>query len=321
MSSARIAALRAELRSRFPTAQPVEDAPQGALPTGVPALDRLLPHSGLPRGRVSEWVAALSGGSATLLRSLVRETLGRDGAGSPVGLVDAGRTLAAQDWLEMAQAGNGRGGRGGRGGHGLTLVRPLDPRDGPWCAEILLRTGAFGLVVLDGVAVSARAAPRLAHRVREAGCAFLMVRPEPRIEAGSGGENGHSGAAIRLSLSPAPVNEPGDRHSARAGDRHSARAGDRHSARAVDRHSARAGAPASARRGARSPEIAPANDPWSPDMRPIAADSVRRITATLVKGGPHEQVELSCVLPPSYRLCAHPLVPDRRGGARRGRSW
>ncbi len=42
---------------------------------------------------------------------------------------------------------------------------------------------------------------------------------------------------------------------------------------------------------------------------------------TLTKGGPPTRVEIPHERHPTYRLCAHPLVPDRRGGARRGRSW
>ena len=212
------------------------------------ALDQLLPHGGLIRGQITEWVAARSGGSATLLRHLVTHAVRQ---GEQVALVDAGRTLAAADWVEAAQTG------------ALTVVRPPDPRDGPWCADLLLRIGFFGLVVLDGVDLPKRAAGRLSHLTREAGSALLVVRPD-------GAEHGGGSAlsTVRLELM-AP-------QSPRAGE----------------------------------------NTAPCPSAPPRSAP----ITATLLKGGAPAQVEVPRETVPSHRLCAHPLVPDRRGGARRGRS-
>jgi len=203
-----------------------------------------LPQGGLPRGQVTEWVAARSGGSATLLRQLVWHTVQSE----KVALVDAGRTLAAADWVEPAGTG------------ALTFVRPGNSRDGPWCADLLLRTGLFALVVLDGAAPPRQIAQRFAHLARESSSALLVVLPS---DAGRRG-GGATLASVRLRLTPT------------------------------------------------SPALA-GNNTTPPRNVPI--------TAALIKGGTPAQVEVPRETVPTHRLCAHPLVPDRRGGARRGRSW
>lgn len=253
MASASVTALRTALRARFPASHTLE-APRGILSTGVADLDAILPHGGLPKGRITEWIVARGGGGATLLRALVNETLR---TGQAVAIVDAGRTLAAGDWVALAQRNT------------LTIVRPATPGDGPFCAELLLRTGAFGLVVLDGVGLGAQLGARLAHRAGEAGCALLLLRPSGCVWLGQG----QGGASLRLRLAPRAA-PPGDR-AARA-------------------------------RRARAP------------LSPVP---VRPIIATLVKGGPHEEVTLRCASSETNRLCAYPRVPDRRGAARRGRTW
>jgi hypothetical protein len=244
--AARVSALQDVLRARFPAAAPdIAPRAEGVLDTGVEALDRLLPRGGLPRGQVTEWVVARSGGSATLLRRLVLHWARPD---EKVALVDAGRTLAAADWVTPARSA------------ALTFVRPPEPQDGPWCAELLLRTGGFSLVVLDGVGLRARAAQRLSHLARESDNALLVIRPTWTPDrAGRGGL-----ATVRIRLLPAD-----------------------------------------------SPLLGPGKTP------PVRAP----ITAALTKGGAPAQVEVSRETIPTHWLCVHPLVPDRRGGATRGRSW
>jgi hypothetical protein len=234
-------ALQDALRARFPAATQVAPRPGDVLSTGVEALDRLLPLGGLPRGQITEWVAARSGGSATLLRRLVLHQLRQD---TKVAIVDAGRTLAAGDWVLPAHQ------------EALTFVRPADPADGAWCAELLLRTAGLALVVLDGVGLSEGVAQRLSHLTRESGSALLVVRPT--------WAHGNGLAPVRLRLDPAspPLTGPG-----------------------------------------RTP----------PQRAPLVA--------ALIKGGAPARVEVSRETVPTHRLCAHPLVPDRRGGAVRGRSW
>jgi hypothetical protein len=242
----RLTSLRAELRARFPSATPLEAPAADGLSTGLPALDRLLPHGGLPRGQVTEWVAERSGGSATLVRQVSLATAAR---GEPVAIVDARATLAAADWVEAY----------GRGG--IVLVRPDDPADAAFCAEQLLRSGALALLVLDGVAPGEQLAQRLALLAREHETAVVLVLPAD-LAAGRGGS---PLAAVRLRLAPPP---------------------------------------------------APATPPGPPGLRePVP------LRVALRKGGPPDDLEVPRVCEPSHRLCAHPLAPDRRVGARRGRSW
>lgn len=258
----RLSALRGALARRFPAALPVWEERAEVMPTGVADLDRILPGGGLPRGRVTEWLCARSGGSATLLRALLQAALGR---GDAVALVDGGRTLAASEWVEVAREGE------------LTVVRPPEPGDALWCAELLVRSGAFALVVLDGLAVPLSLAPRLAHQVREAGCVFLLIRPE---WAGARSAQGQGSASLRLVLTPHPP----------------------------------------AGLAPRPPAGLAPRPPALPPAFP-APEASCGLTASLVKGAPPDHTEIRCVLPAPNRLCAHPLVPDRRGGARHGRSW
>jgi hypothetical protein len=69
-----------------------------------------------------------------------------------------------------------------RGPHGR-----LEPVHGAWCADVLLRSGAFALVVLDGAPMLARGvAVRLTRLAREADAAFLVLGDDalgPRPES------------------------------------------------------------------------------------------------------------------------------------------
>jgi RecA/RadA recombinase len=104
-------------------------------------------------------------------------------AGVWVAYVDATRTLAPRDWAEAearavaaaARSPLDRGGGGGEGGR-LWVVRPHDPARAAWCADVLLRSGAFGLVVLDGAPPLSRAiAVRLTRLARESDAALVAV--------------------------------------------------------------------------------------------------------------------------------------------------
>lgn len=115
-----------------------------AVPTGVGSLDALLPRGGLPRGRGTEWAGPRSCGKTALLRAV----LGRlRAAGEPVAVVDGARTLYAPDWEEP---GSGKG--------LFWVVRPPSRKEAAWCADLLLRSAAFGAVVL-------LSADRLRHSV------------------------------------------------------------------------------------------------------------------------------------------------------------
>ena len=179
------------------------------LPTGVTALDTVLPGGGVPRGRLTELLAPAGLGKTTIARSLVAATI-RGGGG--VAWIDATRTLDPRDWAaqpmaNLARRGNGgsgaTGARGAAGTHAaseafgafdaLWVVRPGDPSRGPWCADLLLRSGAFALVVLDGAPVLPRAvAVRLTQLARESDAALLLL--------GEGTRASEVGGALRLRL-------------------------------------------------------------------------------------------------------------------------
>ncbi|MDQ6887163.1 MAG: AAA family ATPase [Gemmatimonadota bacterium] len=155
------------------------------LPTGLDALDGALPGRGVPRGRLTEFVGPRGSGKTTVLRQLVRTTIA---AGLRVGYVDATRTLAPRDWVPLAEENE----------EGLWVVRPKHPARGAWCADILLRSAAFGLVVLDGAPQLSRAvALRLTRLASDTGAALVVV----------GDDEGSAtlvGGALRLRVKPAP---------------------------------------------------------------------------------------------------------------------
>jgi len=83
--------------------------------------------------------------------------------GLGVAYVDAARTLAPADWAHLAR------------GH-LRMVRPPEAARGAWCADVLLRSGAFVLVVLDGAPPLTRPqALRLVGLAREKDAAFVLI--------------------------------------------------------------------------------------------------------------------------------------------------
>ena len=146
------------------------------MPTGVAELDAGLAGGGLPRGRLTEVVGARGSGKATLLRRIVAETLEHSGW---VAYIDATRTLAPRDWASLCRD------------EGLWMIRPRDPTRAAWCADVLLRCGAFALVVIDSAPVLSRnVAVRLTRLAREAGAALVV--------AGDEGGGSLLGGAVRL---------------------------------------------------------------------------------------------------------------------------
>ena len=155
------------------------------LPTGVAVLDTMLPGGGVPRGRLAELLAPAGLGKTTIARSLVATTI-RSGGG--VAWIDATRTLDPRDWAAQSITGDSQGVF-----DALWVVRPGDPARGPWCADLLLRSGAFALVVLDGAPVLPRAvAVRLTQLARESDAALLLL--------GEGTRASEIGGALRLRL-------------------------------------------------------------------------------------------------------------------------
>jgi hypothetical protein len=159
---AEVMELRRQLERRFPDAQPVRLGTTGAVATGIGALDGALPAGGLPRGRVTLWQPG--GGATAVLRS----------ACAAVGV---GGERAA--WVESGEGGR-RGGvltyAAGSGAGGALLFRPPS-REAAWCAEELLRSGGFVLVVLKGrgEGLGDGEGIRLGRAAREGGGAVVVV--------------------------------------------------------------------------------------------------------------------------------------------------
>jgi len=146
--------LREALARQYPGALPLVYRTAPAVQTGLERLDRLLPSGGIPRGRVTVWVPG--GGATAVLRSACRSVLGQ---GERAAWVDGDRTLAGDAWPE-----------------GAVLVRPVTAESACGCAEELLRSGGFALVVLMIEALRLeRVAARLGRAVREGGGGFVAV--------------------------------------------------------------------------------------------------------------------------------------------------
>lgn len=237
------------------------------LATGVEALDAGLAGGGLPRGRLTEVVGARGSGKATLLRQIVEQTLSEAGW---VAYIDAMRTLAARDWAHLGDE------------EGLWMIRPRDSSRAAWCADVLLRCGAFALVVIDSAPVISRGvAVRLTRLARESGAVLVI--------AGEEGSGSLLGGAVRL-------------HVQRAESR---------GRRAESREQKE-------RRGPADPPSSALHSLPSALHPPPRRE--RRMTILVEKGWggrTHRTVEVSCAIGVARRLCTHPEVPDRRGVARR----
>ena len=139
------------------------------VPTGLVALDDVLPGGGLPRGRATEWLGPRSCGKMALLRQALCAI---HDFGEPVAVVDAPRTLYAPDWVGRSERSTA-----------FWIVRPPQG-EAAWCADLLLRSGAFGAVVLDGAGLSPvpmrhGIAVRLQRLAEEAGSILIMITELP----------------------------------------------------------------------------------------------------------------------------------------------
>jgi recombination protein RecA len=132
-----------------------------AIPTGITVLDAVLPGGGLPRGRLTELAGPAGSGKTTIARAIVEATVADRGW---VAYVDAQRTLDPRDWAHLGDA------------EGVWMIRPHDATRAAWCADVLLRSGAFALVVLDGAPALTRSnAVRLTRLARDANCVLLVL--------------------------------------------------------------------------------------------------------------------------------------------------
>jgi hypothetical protein len=137
-------------------------APFTGLPTGIEALDRAL-AGGLPRGRLTEITGPLGSGKTSLVRHIVTRSNQR------IAYIDAARTLVPRDWAHVST---------------LWVIRPPTPQRGAWSADVLLRSGAFGLVVLDSAPPLTRAVTmRLLQLARESDAVLLVLSEKPELDA------------------------------------------------------------------------------------------------------------------------------------------
>jgi hypothetical protein len=185
--------LRRELERRFPDAQPVRAGTTGAVATGIGPLDQALPAGGLPRGRVTLWRPG--GGATAVLRSAVEAAMAGgeravwvDGAGVISGAYwggigrAAGRESVGPEAAEDGAADSESSGGAGPAASLPLLFRPADPVNGAACAEELLRSGGFALVVWTGGGAGGSGrgladgeGVRLGRAAREGGAAFVAV--------------------------------------------------------------------------------------------------------------------------------------------------
>ena len=137
------------------------------VPTGLRVLDDLLPDGGLPRGRIVEWSGHSSSGKTAVLRASL-ESLRRDG--ESVALIDGTRALYAPDWVRLV-SGEGE----------FWIVRPGSAPEATWCADLLLRSGAFGAVALrigePAATLGRGASVRLQRLAEEAAAVFVTMGP------------------------------------------------------------------------------------------------------------------------------------------------
>jgi hypothetical protein len=149
-----LAELRSTLELRYGSTLPVAYRTAQAVGTGVAELDALLPGGGLPRGRLVAW--APGGGATAVLRSACRAALDR---GERAAWVDVAGTVTADYWDAR-----------------VLLVRPGGEAEGLECAEVLLQSGGFAVVVVSGAAErSAREGVRLTRSARAGGSALVLV--------------------------------------------------------------------------------------------------------------------------------------------------
>ena len=154
------------------------------LPTGIAVLDAALSGGGVPRGRLTEVIGTRGSGKTTLVRELVATAIA---VRRWVAYVDASRTLSPRDWGGAAMGASGL----------LWVVRPQQAARGAWCADVLLRSGAFGLVVLDGApALSREVAVRLTRLAQESDAAFVLMQDSEDRRRGQ-----ITGSAVRLRVS------------------------------------------------------------------------------------------------------------------------
>jgi hypothetical protein len=153
--SAEVAVLRETLARRFPDALPARHGTTEVAPIGVGEMDAILPGGGLPRGKLSVW--APGGADTALLRAACMAALAR---GERAAWVDGPGVLTGEGWPER-----------------ILLARPRSALDASACAEELIRSGGFGLVVLVGGEEDDAVRLRISRAAKEGGGALVALSP------------------------------------------------------------------------------------------------------------------------------------------------
>lgn len=140
----RLRSLRHELRQRFPKSHPTHQLSpskasflkgKGPWPTGLEAVDKLLPNGGFPGGRLSELTGAPSSGKTTIALHCVAYA---SRAGFPVAYVDLASSLYPPNLMKM-----------GADLDQILIVRPQTVQRALKAVDILIRGRAFPLIILD----------------------------------------------------------------------------------------------------------------------------------------------------------------------------
>jgi len=256
----------------------------GPWSTGVARLDQAL-GGGIPRGRVTEINGPLAVGKTALLRQLVAQVLY---TGAWVAWIDARRTLAPAPFAAL--------------GARFVVIRPPDAKRSAWTADLLLRSGVFALVVIDGAPPLSRVhGVRLAQLARERDAACVVLEHH---DSGRDVRPSRLAGTVRLRIAAMPVSAPSMPPSMRVTSR----------------------VASSRRRPLRLPESmageAVAENPIT--GKPITAvDASRRFVVTVEKGGNsqgrNQSIEVSSAVVVARRVCTDSEIPDRRGVARSAR--
>jgi len=145
--------LRELIGQRFPDAVPVPRRAVESVATGIAVLDAILPGGGFPRGRLSAW--APRGGATAVLRAACQATLA---AGERAVWIDGEGMIAGAFWEP-----------------GTILLRPPTRVHALRTAEVLLRSGAFALVVLAGADPEGTVQVRLSRAAHDGGSAAVAL--------------------------------------------------------------------------------------------------------------------------------------------------
>lgn len=161
-ASSALTELRQAIESRFPDALPLAHGTLAAIATGVAAVDALLPGAGLPRGRLTSWETG--GGASAVLRAACSAVVGR---GERAAWIDGAGTVTADGWVR-----------------GPLLLRPPGELEALACAEELLQSGGFGLVVVTGLGRhGAQRAVRLSRAAKAGGSGLVLVGAAAEVAA------------------------------------------------------------------------------------------------------------------------------------------